>query len=305
MWSPRGPLRWIALALAVVLTGAAGVALADGLDGDEALPAGVALRLDGKNVDAEELDRTVSTMKALYGITPPAAGSKEADAFRRDTAKSYVVGRVVDREVKRRGIVVSEQQARAELSKIIDGRLAGDRAAFTRFLGDVGLTEKTVLEEIERTIATSMLHEQVVKDVPDATLAQAKKEYADRRDEMTTPERRTLSNIVVESEADAEAVIEELKSGADFAAVAKKSSLDTSTKDKGGALGTVAAADLDPAYAEAAYAAKKGTAFGPVQSEFGWNVGLVTKIEPGDPLSFADVKVTLLSALTKIGRAHV
>ncbi len=304
-WSPRGTLRWLALALAVVLAVGSGVALATDSVGDQELASDVALRIDGDDITQDDLDARIATLQALYGVTPPAEGDPAADDFRRDTAKSFVIGLVIEREAARRNIVIPAKKANAELSKIVDEQLAGDRQSFARVLGDIGITEDDVLEEITRTMATSQLYEEVIADVPDATLGQARSEYDDRRDQMRTPETRTLSNIVVETQEDAAAVLAELVDGGKFAEVASVSSLDTSTKDKGGELGTVEFADLDPTYAEVAFAAEKGTPFGPVQSAFGWNVGLVTAVTPGKKLSFADVKATLLTALTTQAQGKV
>lgn len=292
---PRGAARWVVLAVVVALVAGAAFALTRG--DDEELADGVVLRVGDTSVKADQLDDRIAALEALYGVTPPQE-KEAAERFRRDAAKSYVMGVVVEAEAERRDIVIAEKQARAELGKLIEDRLAGDRTAFTRFLGDAGITEEMVLAEISRTLATNRLYEQVVADVPDATLEQARTEYDARSDEMTTAEKRTLSNIVVGTEAEAKAVLGELGKGSDFAKVAAATSQDTSTRSKGGALGTVEQADLDPTYAVAAFAAKQGIAFGPTQSEFGWNVGLVTKIEPGTPLSFEEVAPTLIAALT-------
>ncbi|WP_343996273.1 peptidyl-prolyl cis-trans isomerase [Nocardioides dubius] len=292
---PRGVARWVVLAVVIVLVAGAGFALTRG-DDDE-LADGDVLRVGDTSVTAEQLDDRIAALEALYGVTPPQE-KEAAERFRRDAAKSYVMGLVVEAEAERRDIVIAEKQSRAELGKLIEERLAGDRAAFTRFLGDAQITEEMVLAEIGRTLATNRLYEQVVADVEDATLEQARTEYDARRDEMSTAEKRALSNIVVGTEAEAQAVLAELGKGTDFAKVAAATSQDTSTSGKGGALGTVEQADLDPTYAVAAFAARKGEPFGPTESEFGWNVGVVTKIVPGTPLSFEEVAPTLIAALT-------
>ncbi|WP_110208475.1 peptidyl-prolyl cis-trans isomerase [Nocardioides daejeonensis] len=295
-WVPTGALRWVALATALVLAVGSGVALAQ-VRSDDELADGVALRIGDRDVTIEMLDQQTATLEALYGVVPP-VDEEAANGFRRDTAKSYVLGEVIGQEVRRRGIVIAEKKARAELNKIVEERLAGDREAFARYLGDAGITEEAVLAEISRTLATNALFEVVVADVPDATIEQAQEEYDENRARMTTPERRSISNIVVASEDDAKAVLAELEDGGDFATVAATSSLDSSTSKKGGALGTVEATGLDAAYADVAFSARKGEFFGPVRSEYGWNVGVVTAVQPGKPLSFAEVKATLVAALT-------
>ena len=292
---PRGRASVASLVLAVTLAVGSGVVLTT--SAAESLPAGAILEYRGNIVTEEQLSDRVSSLEALYGVTPP-TDVDDVDDFRRAAAKSAAVGLVLEHEAVERDIVVSDKQARAELSKIISDRLGGDRDAFVRFLADAGVTEGVILEEIKRTIATNRLFEAVTADVPDATEAEARKEYDARRADMTTPEKRVLRNIVVASKEDADAVHAALGSGAAFARVARTSSLDASTKDNDGRLGTVEETELDPAYAAVAFAARQGAVFGPVQSQHGWNVGKVERVVPGEPLGFEQVRATLVQALT-------
>src|SRR5205823_13930724 len=82
-----------------------------------------------------------------------------------------------------------------------------------------------------------------------------------------------------------------------FEAVAKAVSLDTTTKDNGGDLGTVSEAQLDPAFGKPAFAATKGSTFGPVQTKSGWHVGLVVDVTPGHPVPLAEVHDSLRDTL--------
>lgn len=292
---PRGRATLACLVAAVGLALGSSVVLAT--SAAQGLPEDAVFEYGDTVVTEAELSDRVSSLEALYGVRPPTGGS-EADGFRRNAAKSMALGLVLEREAARRDIVVSEKQARTELGKIISDRLGGDRAAFARFLSDAGISEATILDEIERTIATNRLYEDVTGDVEPATEADARTEYDARRDDMRAPEKRAIRNIVVASEADAAAVRAELDKGAEFAALAKRVSLDASSKTKGGDLGTLEEADLDPAYAKAAFSVKAGELFGPVQSQFGWNVGLVEKVVPGEPLAYGEVEATLIAGLT-------
>jgi peptidyl-prolyl cis-trans isomerase C len=71
--------------------------------------------------------------------------------------------------------------------------------------------------------------------------------------------------------------------------VAKAVSLDSSTKDQGGDLGTVSQAQLDPAFGTAAFGAANGKTFGPVQTKNGWHIGLVEDVTAGHPVTLAEV----------------
>lgn len=292
---PPGPLALPALVVAVVLAVASGLALARS-DGDE-LPDDAAFRVEGDIVTEQELQERVDTLGALYGVVAPTEPGQLA-AFRRDAAKSLAVSLLLEEEADARDVQISAKQAQAELATIISDRLGGDRAQFEKYLGTAGVSERQVLDEITRTLATSRVFAEVVADVDGATTRDAREEYDARRDEMTTPERRRVANIVVETEADARQVVAQLGAGRSFAQVARASSLDASTSASGGDLGLRAATELEPGYADAAFGAEQGAVFGPVRTQHGWNVGTVLRIVPGDPLAFDDVGDTLVRAIT-------
>ncbi|MCU1366570.1 MAG: PpiC-type peptidyl-prolyl cis-trans isomerase [Aeromicrobium sp.] len=263
-----------------------------------ALPDDAVMRVNGREVSVSALDRRIDVLAAIYGVTAPNGGAKLAD-FRRAAAKSMAVSLVLEHAAKDEGIVIARKTVDDELTKIIDGQPNGDRASFVSFLGEKGLKEADVLDELERTRATQQLYTKVTAKVVPATEADARKEYDSRRDQMTSAERRRLANIVVKTKAEADDVISRLKSGHSFRAIAKSTSLDSSTSDKGGDLGQdVMQSDLETGYGNAAFSAAKGEVFGPVQTDSGWNVGQVVSVKKGKPLSFADVKATLVSALT-------
>ena len=79
-------------------------------------------------------------------------------------------------------------------------------------------------------------------------------------------------HILVATETYAQTVIEKLQKGGDFAAIARKESMDNS-KDQGGEIGWFTPARMVPAFAEAVAALKKGEiTTKPVQTQYGWHV---------------------------------
>jgi peptidyl-prolyl cis-trans isomerase C len=121
--------------------------------------------------------------------------------------------------------------------------------------------------------------------------------YAERQGQLGTPERRTLRNIVAETEQDARAAADEIRSGAPFEQVAAARSRDGSTKDSGGLLGELSRAELEGPVGDAAFAAVPGELYGPVQGQFGWNVGRVDAVTPFVPAGFDQVADGLRQAL--------
>jgi peptidyl-prolyl cis-trans isomerase C len=79
-------------------------------------------------------------------------------------------------------------------------------------------------------------------------------------------------HILVQTEDEAKAVIEELEGGADFAEVAKERSVGPSAPS-GGDLGFISRDQVVPEFADAAFALQAGeTSTEPVQTQFGWHV---------------------------------
>ncbi|MCE3554472.1 peptidylprolyl isomerase [Pseudonocardia sp. RS11V-5] len=252
------------------------------------LPDGVAYRAAGQDVTVEDLDHQMDTLTALYGMQKP-EDPAALDTFRRDFAKASAVGGVIDRAAAAQGIVIADKAAQDFLGRYVDqyfGAGDGARQRFVTALGTVGTSEPAVLAEIRRQMAASRLFEAVTKDVPAATDAEVDAAFTERKEALATPETRTLANIVVADEATAQQVLAEIQGGRPFADVARTRSADASSRDAGGAIGTLAAAQLEKPYADAAFGAGQGAVFGPVRTQSGWNVGVVTAIQastPADP----------------------
>lgn len=79
-------------------------------------------------------------------------------------------------------------------------------------------------------------------------------------------------HILVETEEEAKAIIEELKNGADFAQLAKEKSVDTGSGAEGGELGWFSVGTMVTEFNDAAYALELKTVSEPVKSDFGYHI---------------------------------
>lgn len=263
------------------------------------LPDGVAFRYDDRTVTVDELERHVDMLRALYGVTPP-SGRTQMDAFRKDTAESYAVSLILDDAARERGIDIADKQARDALSRFVSERLGPGPEAYSQFidtLADAGTSERVVLDELKRRLAMTQLFEVVTRDVGAISDQDVRDAFTARQDQLATPQRRHISNIVVATKDDARVVRQAIRDGASFAAVAKRYSLDRSTRDQGGDLGIVGRDELEEGYGTAAFAAGESALFGPVQTRYGWNIGRVEKIVPAEPARFAKIKDELKAQL--------
>ncbi len=292
--TPSGRARQIGLALSALVLIGATVQAAVGWN--SSLPGDVVFRSGETVVDQSEYQRRVAVLEALYGIRAPESGT-ERDSFRKDAAKAIAVSVILDDAAAEDDVVVSSDEVQTALNKLIEEQLPEGREAFVAYLDTQGLPERDVLDELRRQLITTRLFTKVTASVTPVTDAEVRAAFEERQEEMVSPEQRRLRNIVVETEQAAEQIKKTVRSGGDFRALAKKYSLDQSTRDAGGDLGTISADQLDKTYADAAFVARPGSVFGPVQTQYGWNVGQVVGVVPARPLSFADAAEQLEAEL--------
>ena len=118
--------------------------------------------------------------------------------------------------------------------------------------------------------------------------------YADRLDEFTTPERRSVRQMVFEDLETAETAFARLTDGEEFAAVAADL-LEWTESDT--TLGLVSRSDLDGAVGEAVFSTDAGGLAGPVESVFGVHILAVDDVVAGGETSLADVRDDIIAGI--------
>lgn len=117
--------------------------------------------------------------------------------------------------------------------------------------------------------------------------------YQENIAKYTSSEQRELSHILVQGddEAKAQAILDELNAGADFATLAREKSEDIGSSEEGGALGWVERDVMDPAFEEAAFALKNvGDHTGLVKSDFGYHIIQLDQIKSSETKPLENVK---------------
>jgi len=120
--------------------------------------------------------------------------------------------------------------------------------------------------------------------------ADLEKQYEQFKASMGTNEYK-VRHILVDSEAEAKSIIDQLNKGADFAKLAKEKSKDPGSKDNGGDLDWGPAGRYVKPFADAVQALPKGaTTKEPVKTDFGYHVIRVDDVRPLKVPSFAEIK---------------
>lgn len=173
-------------------------------------------------------------------------------------------------------------------------------AKFQSFLSQSGQTEQDVLYRVRVNLIYSKL---VNKHVKPVTNGEINAYYASHASQFGTPESRNLRIVLAKTQASAESAKSALNSGQSWTSVAKKYSIDTATKDKGGVLTGVTQGEEDQALSQAAFSAPVGKLEGPIKSPFGYYLVDVTAIKKPTLESLAKAHSTIEQNLTSQAKA--
>lgn len=181
------------------------------------------------------------------------------------------------------------------IDSLIDARLAAADARRLKLHEEQEFKDRMARLE-EQVLQRIVLARTMKAGVSDAEL---KKRYQSLIKEMTGAEQIQARHILLDSEDDAKAVLQDLKKGADFADLARKKSTGPSASS-GGDLGFFSRGQMVPEFEEVAFKLKKGEfSETPVKTQFGWHVIMIEDRKKGEPPSFDELEPTLRNQLSQ------
>jgi len=146
------------------------------------------------------------------------------------------------------------------------------------------------MELARQSILIRELFEDFKKKNP-VTEAEARAEYEKFKSQAATGKEYRVRHILVEKEEDAKALIVQIKGGASFEELAKKSSKDTGSAEKGGDLDWAPPSSFVPEFSGAMVALSKGgMSETPVKSQFGWHILRLDDVRDAQFPPFDEVK---------------
>jgi len=200
---------------------------------------------------------------------------------------------LVNQEAQKKGITVTDADLNRELDVI--KKSMGSEEAFQQALVQYKMTEDDLHADLlEQAQLRKLLSSQI--NITDEDI---KNYYDQNKASFSTEEQVRASHILVETKEEADAIVKQLKEGADFAALAKEKSLDTGSAANGGDLDFFGKGAMVPEFEEAAFALKVGDVSEPVKSDYGYHIIKVTDhVEASSPTleeKKADITDTLTS----------
>ncbi len=181
------------------------------------------------------------------------------------------------------------------LEEVVDSRLLAIEARKQKIHDDPDLKRRLARIE-EQLLREAFIQRYVTRQLPEAV---QRKKYDELVATVPRPEEVRARHILVKTKEEAEAVLKQLRGGADFAQLAKEKSADGSA-GQGGDLGYFAKDTMVGPFAEAAFAAKAGELVpNPVETRLGWHVIKVEDRRLAPTPSFEEIKDDLFVQLSR------
>lgn len=241
-----------------------------------------AASVDGRSLSGRDFQELLNDIAAVPGFESFLVGSNTLDAdFARNLLNRWITGVALTDDLAERGIAISDS-----LRQSVSDELASTNGALWQ----------EAPEELRELFIESLA---ALRAFSDAAAPDPETLRADYEAGIAVSAIACTRHILVETEAEAQEVLTELRSGADFAEVAAQRSIDQGSAVNGGIIepaagagcfdGATFAQSLVPEFVQGALNATVGVPTDPVQSQFGWHIIL---LRPFDEVAEAVARLT-------------
>jgi foldase protein PrsA len=194
------------------------------------------------------------------------------------------------------GIEISDAKVDKEIARYKKQFYGGSDARYEKAVKQQGLTDEQAREAIRQQLVSQALFKKVTGTV-NVSDADIKAYYASHKSQYVQPESREVRHILVPKKALADSLYAQLKSGANFAALAKKYSKDPGSAANGGKL-TVSKGQTVAEFDKTAFSLKKGELSAPVKTQYGYHIiQALSAVKPATTTSLDKVRASIKQQL--------
>jgi foldase protein PrsA len=221
----------------------------------------------------------------------PKTGTPEYANLRSQAMKFLVQRAEFAQEAPDLDVKIDDKKVDERLAQIKKQYFNGDAKKYKAQLAQQHLTEEQVRDDIRASLTSEEIFKAVTDDVKidDAAIATY---YNSHKDQYGQPESRDVRHILVKTKAQADKIYAQLKAGGDFAALAKKNSIDPGSKSQGGKL-TISKGQTVAPFDQTAFLLEKNQISRPVKTQYGYHI-----IQP-----ISDVKAAKTTPLKDVKEA--
>ncbi|MDB4354074.1 peptidylprolyl isomerase [Akkermansiaceae bacterium] len=268
---------------------------------------GIAAKANGEIVTMNELMIKLAPMQSVLMAESPRRGPAYEQTLGK--LRNQILDELIDRtiiysEYKDRINAIPDHVVEEEIEKIIRNVYTGNRKEFRDYLKATNLTYEQFKEQQRKEILVSVIKSQQFGDPPPPTNAELLAEYKDwaianrdrekdvgsyRKIYISKRDRLDLTVTPEQQLSLAEDLVKKLKSGADFAKLAKEHSKDSKSSE-GGLWENVPRTDLNREFGFLVFETKGAEVMGPFEDQRGFTIFKVISRKYGPAEPFAKVK---------------
>ena len=215
-------------------------------------------------------DVALRNVAAQQGVPLDDATRAQFESFRPVYLDQRATELALLEEAEARGLALSDED--------VDARVAEARAnfesdeAFGAALEEAGFADEAGLREIIRETETVQRVIDALRGEVEVGDEDVEAYYSENQAQFEAPEQVCARHILVETEEEAQSILQELNGGADFAELAQERSTDPGSGAQGGDLGCFTQDRMVAPFAEAAFNASVDEVVGPVETQFGYHL---------------------------------
>jgi len=262
----------------------------------EKLPEVIA-KVNGETVSRKEVEDYVHNLEGRAGGPIPA---EQRDRIYRDIIDQIVGYKLLVQEVKARNVAVSDADVTARIAEVKKQFPSED--LFMQTLIDRKLSLEQMKADARRDIAVARMIDAEIASKVGLKPMQVEDFYKNNPDQFKQPERVRASHILIsfpegadaaakaQAKAKAQQILKDVKSGKDFAALAKQHSQDPGSAQNGGDLGFFQQGQMVGPFNDVAFSLKPGATSDLVETQFGYHIIRVAEKQPGRTVPLEEVR---------------
>jgi parvulin-like peptidyl-prolyl isomerase len=200
----------------------------------------------------------------------PKAGTQDFQTLKNQAVTLLVQQAEREEKAKDLGVDITDKQIDQRLTQIKKQYFQGSEKKYQAQLKKQGLTDEQVRRDIKAQLVSEEVFKKVTKDVK-VSNADVHDYYVQHPQLYAQPQSREVRHILVKTKKQADSIEAQLKSGGNFAVLAKKYSQDPGSKSTGGKL-TVSRGQTVPAFDAKSFTLKTNQISDPVHTQYGWHI---------------------------------
>ena len=234
----------------------------------------------------------------------PKPGTTQYKALQDQTMKYLVQQSELEQKAKGLGIEVTDKDVQARIKQIKKQYFANNEAKYQQQLKAQGLTEELLAVNLKGQILSEKIYAKVTGGVK-VNNADVTKYYNDHKSTYSKAASRDVRHILVNSKTLADNLEKQLKSGGDFATLAKKYSKDPGSAAQGGKL-TISKGQTVAPFDKVAFALKTNELSAPVHTTYGWHIiQALSAVKPATQQPLTAVKTSIQTTLLQTKKTTV